>query len=404
MYDYKAAEWITNAIKSGELQIDSPYSEENLQDHGQTEPLKMEKTILKVVEFYKQREMDRLNKMTELVTSKLEEELRNKQILARVSSRVKSAASLKAKLQDWSMRPEKAKNLNGTETDILRRVNDLAAARVMTYTEQDRIKVVEVAQNLFKSPERFDTPFDLELKENTEPIKSKPRNHYRATHMMLGIKNSDLVGRYENLPNDLCELQITSFLAHVWNEIEHDTVYKKLSGELSEEELDAIDSLGHLTKTGDNIITSLIRAREFREDKEHYELSEENKRLKNVEELVTFMSKYYGDKINNNRINFSNGAREFLKALTAINWHHPSDIVAVFSPTFLSEARKETLRLIRFLDRNGLRRPMIDVDTLDMFTVGLCMKRLTKLETALSDLHGSDRTKSIMNAFKDMGV
>lgn len=364
----------------------------------------MEDKILEVVEFYEQKEVDRLVKMTRFVTHQIEVALRKKQILARVAARVKSPGSLKTKLQKWSTdkNKDKLQRLNGTPTEVLNSVSDLAAARVMTYTEQDRTTVAELVQELFDSPAEFDTPFDLEQKEETERIKRDARNHYRATHMMLCIKEDDLVGEYRNLPNDRCELQITSLLAHVWNEIQHDTVYKTLSGELSDLERDAIDSLGHLTKTGDNIIKSLIRAREFREDKEHDELNEENKRLKNTENLVTFMYRHYGEKVNNKKIDFSNGAKEFLSALEAINWHHPSDITQVFSPNFLNEARKETLKLQRFLDRRGSKKPKIDADTLDMFTVGLCMKRLKKLEIEMSDVHGSNRTKLIMNAFKDI--
>lgn len=362
----------------------------------------MENKIAEVVEFYEQKEVDRLVKMTRFVTHKIEVLLRKKKILARVASRVKSADSLQAKLEKWSTDKNKCQRLNGSPTEVLRAVSDLAAARVMTYTEQDRATVAEVVQELFDSPPECITPFDIEHKEETGRIKDNARNHYRATHMMLCIKEDDLIGEYWNLPNDRCELQITSFLAHVWNEIEHDTVYKALSGDLSDLESDAIDSLGHLTKTGDTIIKNLIRAREFREDKEHNELNEESKRIRNTEELVTFMYDYYGEKVNNRKIDFSNGAKEFLNALEAVNWHHPSDIIQVFSPNFLNDARKETLKLLRFLDRRGSKKPKIDVDTMDMFTVGLCMKRLNRLEVEMVDVHGSNRTKLILNAFKDM--
>ena len=64
----------------------------------------MEDKILEVVEFYEQKEVDRLVKMTRFVTHQIEVALRKKQILARVAATVKSLGSLKTKLQKWSNR------------------------------------------------------------------------------------------------------------------------------------------------------------------------------------------------------------------------------------------------------------------------------------------------------------
>jgi hypothetical protein len=53
-------------------------------------------------------------------------------------------------------------------------------------------------------------------------------------------------------------------LAHVWNEIEHDLGYKPLSGELSEGEKRALDTLGNLTQAGDGTIVNLLEATDAR--------------------------------------------------------------------------------------------------------------------------------------------
>lgn len=356
--------------------------------------VKIEKTI----EFFESKEVDRLGKMIRFVTSQLEDALVSRGILARVSSRVKSSQSLRGKLLKWADSPEKAANLLSDPQDVLNRVTDLAAARVMTYTEKDRDAVSEIAQEVFSSPDGYQTLFDLEKKENHPRIKDNSLNHYRATHMMVSVREDNLQGDFANLKHDKCELQITSLLAHVWNEIEHDTIYKTLSGDLSDLERDAIDSLGHLTKTGDNIIKSLLRAREVREDREEDDLREENARFSHSGELAEFLEKHFGPKINGHAINYSSGVAELMSCLRILNWHHPRDITGQFSPSFLQQARKEALRLKRFLEKNNRLRPTIEVDSCDMLVVAAMIKRQDDLERKFSKLHKNKREVSIFAA------
>ena len=93
----------------------------------------------------------------------------------------------------------------------LRNVSDLAAARVMAYTEADRLTVCDLVQECFSSPSEYNKKFDTEIKENENRIKSNPFNYYRATHMMVSLKKGDLIGIYRNLSLHKCDLQITNF-------------------------------------------------------------------------------------------------------------------------------------------------------------------------------------------------
>lgn len=356
------------------------------------------KKINEVVEFFESKEIDRLVKMVRLVTVRLEQELSAIGILARVSSRVKSSSSLRGKLQKWAEDPEKAERIAGDPEAVLARVSDLAAARVMTYTEKDRDAVAEVVQSVFRSPSGYTKTFDLEKKEEDRRIKSNPHNHYRATHMMVAIHENDLNGEFSNLKYDKCELQITSLLAHVWNEIEHDTIYKALSGDLSDLERDAIDSLGHLTKTGDNIIKSLLRARQVREDQEEDTLRRENARFSHSEDLAVFLEEHYGKNINSKLFDFRQGASELLALLRAINWHHPHNVTSNFSPKFLADARKETVKLKKFLEDNNRVKPRIVLDSCDVFVVGAIMKRKDDLLRHFSGHHKNKREVAILSA------
>ena len=52
-------------------------------------------------------------------------------------------------------------------------------------------------------------------------------------------------------------------MAHVWNEIEHDIGYKP-TGELSVIERDTLVNIGHLTRSGDGMISQLLSATDTR--------------------------------------------------------------------------------------------------------------------------------------------
>lgn len=361
----------------------------------------MEHKINETIQFFESKEVDRLEKLVRFVTNKLEKSLAEHQILARVSSRVKSSQSLRGKLDKWAGPSGKIPYLHLEPQEILHKINDLAAARVMTYTEKDRDAVAELVHEIFACPGGFEVPFDLERKEEHPRIKSNDQNHYRATHMMVAVNDGDCVGEFSNLGNDKCELQITSLLAHVWNEIEHDTVYKDLTGELSDLEREAINSLGNLTKTGDSIIKSLLRARQAREDKQQLDLSEESARFTHSDELSEFLEKHFGPRINGQKVDYGSGSRELLTCLRSVNWHHPRDVTSQLSPGFLQAARKETLRLKRFLEKNQRARPSLDAETCDLLLVAVIMKKHETLARAMHDVHSNKREKAILGVYEE---
>ena len=360
----------------------------------------VEHKINETIQFFESKEVDRLEKLVRFVTTKLERALVERQILARVSSRVKSSQSLRGKLTKWAG-TDKEPYLQLEPQEILHKVNDLAAARVMTYTEKDRDAVAELVEEIFACPGGFEVPFDLERKEEHPRIKSREQNHYRATHMMLAVNEGDCVGEFSNLGNDKCELQITSLLAHVWNEIEHDTVYKDLTGGLSDLEREAIDSLGNLTKTGDSIIKSLLRARQAREDKQQLDLSEESARFTHADELAEFLEKHFGPRINGQKMDYVSGSRELLACLRSVNWHHPRDVTSQLSPGFLQAARKETLRLKRFLEKNQRTRPSLDAETCDLLIVAVIIKKHEVMARVMNNVHSNKREKAILGVFEE---
>jgi ppGpp synthetase/RelA/SpoT-type nucleotidyltranferase len=194
------------------------------------------------------REFDCYEKLCKFVATKCEREIvRANTLRAGVTSRAKAPNKLQGKLQrKYKQEPE----LN-TVADAICRVSDLAGVRISTYLEVDRDKVVQEIKKIFDGP-------------NGGPVvvqeKDKNESFYRATHCQVALKQEDLEEPNNNLKGLTCEIQVCSLLAHVWNELEHDLVYKPTTGKLSDRETESLKILGNLTLSGDVVIKQLFDA------------------------------------------------------------------------------------------------------------------------------------------------
>ncbi|PDS29259.1 RelA/SpoT domain-containing protein [Rhizobium phaseoli] len=321
--------------------------------------------------------IDRMYKLLLIATEKLETELKRHKIMARVSGRVKTRDSLARKLAKWSG-DETKKSLFTSKHDVFSVVGDLAAIRVMTYVEQDRERVASIAREIFTHrPGRED--FEYEVKESSARIKKDESNHYRATHMQIRLRPSDLNEKSDNLNDDHCELQITSMLAHVWNEIEHDIVYKGDKSILSDDERSALESLGLLTKTGDNIIVNLINANVAREAQEQLKVVEASEELTSAEALSQALYDFYGEYIFGASFDFWKNNAALFAALKHLKLTSPRKIFDVLTPSHVLGVSKNDLKpFTRFCARNH-QRPAFAKDTCDLLLVALLAKFGTEL-------------------------
>lgn len=206
-----------------------------------------DETIGSAVNQYR-REFDCYEKLCKFVATKCEREIiRANALRAGVTSRAKTPNKVLGKLQKKYMHEE---GLN-TVADALGRVSDLAGVRISTYLEADRDRVVQEITKLFDGPNG-----GLAVIEK----KDKSGTLYRATHCQVALKEEDLEEPNDNLKGLTCEIQVCSLLAHVWNELEHDLVYKPTTGELSHRENESLSILGNLTLSGDVVIKQLFDA------------------------------------------------------------------------------------------------------------------------------------------------
>ncbi|MCK6576048.1 hypothetical protein L6V77_33755, partial [Myxococcota bacterium] len=112
-------------------------------------------------------------------------------------------------------------------------LKDVAGVRVMVYLPDDVRRATEAVERTFEIPDG--DPFR----------KSFDGPGYRAQHRTVGIPK-DVQGvdpTMVNLASVLCEVQITTILDHVWNELEHDIKYKTPNGTPSPSQSTVLSSL-----------------------------------------------------------------------------------------------------------------------------------------------------------------
>lgn len=330
----------------------------------------------------------RLEKLVPYVVEKLENALKEKGIPAKVAGRVKNKHSLHGKLQKWAGDPKRASRLtNGTSVfDI---VGDLAAVRVMTYMERDRDDVVALVQDLF-APAPGDKGFDLDPKDNNA-------SHYRATHLQIALKPEDCSekNKLDDLKGAHCELQVTSMLAHVWNEIEHDFFYKADKDAVSADEKQALDSLGMLTRTGDNIVSTLIEANSQRTTQHRWQ----SKRFSTVDELESFLGNTYaGLKLGKTDIEFSARVDTLFEVLATLGIDHPEELLFLATPKKVVEGYRLAREIKAYQLKYKRKKSIIDPDTCDAIVAGLLPEFIGQLPTS----PGNKRLVAIANVYREM--
>src|SRR3972149_4469449 len=186
-----------------------------------------------IQKFLKQynKQYDYYSEIARIGDKKIESEITNRGIKAIVSYRAKRPDRLKDKLAQ-RQEEKKYKDVQDIFDDII----DLAGVRVALYFPSDRELIDEIVKDLFEIKKKKDFP-----ESSHNPKHTKRFSGYWATHYRVVLNNTDKEhARYHGTQ---FEIQVASVLMHAWAEVEHDLVYKPLSGGLSEEELSILDQI-----------------------------------------------------------------------------------------------------------------------------------------------------------------
>jgi len=215
-----------------------------------------------------QNEIDYYTQTAKICAHQLENKLESSGIKATVTFRAKRPERLADKLRKRSSE----KNYHTFE-DIYKDIVDLAGVRIAFYFPDDMLEIDKIIQNQFHV-----------IKSIIFPAKGKRRNNkifpgYKAKHYRVNLDKAKLKRNDKQYSKPLIEIQVASILMLGWAEVEHDLVYKPLSGDLSEEELAILDELNGLVLTGEIALDRLhkaFRRRIVNENKQfntHFELA-----------------------------------------------------------------------------------------------------------------------------------
>jgi ppGpp synthetase/RelA/SpoT-type nucleotidyltranferase len=198
-----------------------------------------------VKQYHQQR--DRYVKLTDRIEDVCRSLIVTHKIMAQVSSRTKTVIGFQEKLHRFSNEPKKRM---GSVNKIFETVGDLSGVRISTYRPEDEPVVALLLKEML---------IDLHIDKKDKNLKDS-NNFYRATHVQAKLPKNWAATHPgdENILDLSCEIQICSMMAHVWNEIEHDIVYKNMGLKATDEERSYLSALGHLTRSGDKIIGGLV--------------------------------------------------------------------------------------------------------------------------------------------------
>lgn len=184
---------------------------------------------------------------------------------------------------------------------------------------------------------------ELEAKaagESVFPEQSKPPTYnkrfsgYWANHYRAHMKEESLDKTQQKYATARIEIQVASVLMHAWSEVEHDLVYKPLSGTLSEEELAIIDELNGLVLAGEIALERLQSAGNER-------VRSKNATFGSQYELASYLYNYLSNNFRREDIELRMGNIELLfKLLSRLKMNGVKEIEPVLKSVKFEKDRR----------------------------------------------------------------
>jgi ppGpp synthetase/RelA/SpoT-type nucleotidyltranferase len=200
-----------------------------------------------------EREYDFYSEVAKLVAQRCEAITTENGIRGIVSSRAKSPERLEGKLNQRHPR----KNYQ-SEDDIRADIVDLSGVRIALYFSSDRDRIKALIHDNF-------------IVDRVKPFPETAAKHqnnrfdgYHGEHYLVRLDRAKLPEAQRRYGDSRVEIQVASVLMHAWSEVEHDLVYKPLSGQVSEEERAILDGINGIVLTGEVFLERLQAAFEAR--------------------------------------------------------------------------------------------------------------------------------------------
>lgn len=217
------------------------------------------------------REYDYYQEVARICAQQCEIDLEQNGIRAIVTYRAKRPDRLRQKLEERSQ-GKRHESFDDIRDDIV----DLAGVRIALYFPGDGEEVDKLIRSRFDCqvvkafPERDNGPAD-------DSRYSKRFSGYHSTHYRVCMREDELAESQVKYALAPIEIQVASVLVHAWAEVEHDLVYKPLTGDPSEAAYAILDELNGIVLAGEIALERLQKDMEERASEEtfsnHYELA-----------------------------------------------------------------------------------------------------------------------------------
>lgn len=188
------------------------------------------------------REMARYEGAAHFVEQRLRRALRAQALRAQISSRAKHPDDLREKLRRKRADPRYAFPL--LRDDLSATVTDLAGCRVMVYHPGDEGEAAHLVRRAFRRAPRPDAD-----EEHRKP------SGYRATHLLVSIGDEE---ESAALHGAICEVQVTTIAAHLFNELEHHIQYKDTASPLTTAEVSHLEAVRGASAALEQMVGKLL--------------------------------------------------------------------------------------------------------------------------------------------------
>lgn len=323
------------------------------------------------------RERDRYLKLAARVADLATVEIVEKNaIRAQVTSRTKTIRSFEGKLNRFA---KSGKRSFVSVNEVFAGISDFAGVRIATYRPEDQELVHDEICRVFRDPIGGEV-----VPDPKDTIDFKVAKFYRATHFQVCLPEDELVGDYDNLEGTSCEIQVCSMMAHVWNEIEHDIAYKPEGSGPETVEKGLLTSLGHLTCSGDAIITRLLEATELR-------LEQQTGDFVDVHDFVARLRSSFPEL----ELSINAGvAFEIAQRLDLTNPGRVFDAAGAVR-TDIASVRERLQQFNSFLQNLGSSELQLNGRSADVLTVALLDMNTPALAAAVEDRKGPRQTRAV---------
>ena len=202
------------------------------------------------------------------------EQLQEAGIPAIVTYRAKEPDRLRMKLED------RAKStIYKDEKAIRADIQDLAGARIAVYYPDQKLEVKSILLSAFGA-------------DNVKELKPKPRKktlqetkekqmyerrffEYKGDHYHVKIPPHKLEKMYRD-QDFVAEIQVVTVISSAWSQVEHDIVYKKITGTPSKDEHRILDQFNGLVHLGESLLEQLYETHRARINAENSKFLDEN--------------------------------------------------------------------------------------------------------------------------------